>query len=106
MPKGVICGGAVEGSNQLGEIVTCQAMTACPDGAGSAAMTGSAVPHTKTAIKSEPANAKRDRSSRNRTTRSSLLLPLVFSGDEASGCGPKPLAVFVAAITDQPHEIA
>ena len=34
MPKGVICGGAVEGSNQLGAIVTCQAMVACPAGAG------------------------------------------------------------------------
>src|SRR5206468_13102475 len=34
MPNGVICGGAVEGSNQLGAIVTCQAMTASPAGAG------------------------------------------------------------------------
>ena len=32
MPNGVICGGAVEGSNQLGAIVTCQAMEACPAG--------------------------------------------------------------------------
>src|SRR5215472_710472 len=30
MPNGVICGGAVEGSNQLGEMVTCHAMTAVP----------------------------------------------------------------------------
>ena len=37
MPNGVICGGAVDGSNQLGAIVTCHAMTARPDGAGSAA---------------------------------------------------------------------
>jgi hypothetical protein len=35
MPKGVICGGAIDGSNQLGAIVTWQAMTARPDGAGS-----------------------------------------------------------------------
>src|SRR5438093_3898189 len=34
MPNGVICAGAVEGSNQLGAIVTCQAMTASPAGAG------------------------------------------------------------------------
>src|SRR3989442_6220460 len=34
MPNGVICGGAVDGSNQVGEIVTCQAMTASPAGAG------------------------------------------------------------------------
>src|SRR5262247_2687551 len=40
MPKGVICGGAVEGSNQLGAIVTCQAMVACPDGAGWATPAG------------------------------------------------------------------
>src|SRR5688572_24213546 len=33
MPKGVICGGAVEGSNQLGAMVTCQAMVASPAGA-------------------------------------------------------------------------
>src|SRR5262245_31937842 len=32
MPKGVICGGAVDGSNQLGEMVTNHAMTARPDG--------------------------------------------------------------------------
>src|ERR1700736_2382792 len=34
MPNGVICGGAVDGSNQLGAIVTCHAMAARPDGAG------------------------------------------------------------------------
>src|SRR5260221_7054934 len=40
MPKGVIWGGAVEGSNQAGEIVTCKACTICPVGAGpSAALT-------------------------------------------------------------------
>src|SRR6476659_3664495 len=33
MPKGVICGGAVDGSNQLGEMVTNHAITARPDGA-------------------------------------------------------------------------
>src|SRR5262245_19544922 len=36
MPKGVICGGAVDGSNQPGEMVTCQAMVTLPDGAGPA----------------------------------------------------------------------
>src|ERR1051326_5867917 len=34
MPKGVICAGALDGSNQAGAIVTCQAMTARPLGAG------------------------------------------------------------------------
>ena len=32
MPNGVICGGAVDGSNQLGAMVTCQAMMASPVG--------------------------------------------------------------------------
>src|SRR5688572_32775648 len=32
MPNGVICGGALEGSNHAGEIVTCHAMTALPAG--------------------------------------------------------------------------
>src|SRR5262245_38319173 len=37
MPNGVICGGAVDGSNQLGAIVTCQAITTRPAGAGASA---------------------------------------------------------------------
>src|SRR5215831_1444940 len=44
MPNGVICGGAVEGSNQLGETVTCQAMTTRPEGAAAA---GLAAPRAK-----------------------------------------------------------
>src|SRR5581483_10204980 len=32
MPNGVICGGAVDGSNHAGEIVTCQAITTRPSG--------------------------------------------------------------------------
>src|SRR5438876_10104143 len=64
MPNGVICGGAVDGSNQLGEIVTCQAMTACPDGARSAAM-GAVAPETRIAT-SKPINATRDRRLRNK----------------------------------------
>ena len=32
MPKGVIWGGALDGSNQVGAIVTCQAMIASPAG--------------------------------------------------------------------------
>src|ERR1700730_15260049 len=53
MPNGVICGGAVDGSNQLGEIVTCQAMTTRPAGAGAAAIERPA-PNSTTAVKSEP----------------------------------------------------
>src|SRR5690348_1439526 len=37
MPNGVICGGAVEGSSQVGAIVTCHAITASPDRAVCAA---------------------------------------------------------------------
>src|SRR5215468_7045419 len=48
IPKGVICGGAVDGSNQLGAIVTCQAMTASPAGAG-CATAGRARATTRTA---------------------------------------------------------
>src|SRR5215472_11962799 len=51
MPKGVICGGAVDGSNQLGAIVTCQAMTARPDGAGAASL-NSVAPKTSIAASS------------------------------------------------------
>src|SRR5258707_13901314 len=38
MPNGVICGGAVDGSNQLGEIVTCHAIVTLPDGPATAAV--------------------------------------------------------------------
>jgi len=38
MPNGVICGGAVDGSNQLGEIVTCHAMVTRPAGGAAAAV--------------------------------------------------------------------
>src|ERR1700730_9970196 len=53
MPNGVICGGAVDGSNQLGEIVTCHAMTTRPARAGAAAIDGLA-PNSTMAMRSEP----------------------------------------------------
>src|SRR5260370_1220296 len=64
MPKGVICGGAVEGSNQAGEIVTCQACTICPAGAGpSAALTEIAAKPISAAVNEptsdEPISARR-----------------------------------------------
>jgi hypothetical protein len=43
MPNGVICGGALDGSNQAGAIVTCHAITTRPEGAGAAA-DGTAAP--------------------------------------------------------------
>jgi hypothetical protein len=52
MPKGVICGGAVDGSNQLGAIVTCQAMTARPDGVPAASLNAVA-PNTSIAASSK-----------------------------------------------------
>src|SRR5215469_4283196 len=71
MPNGVICGGAVDGSNQLGAIVTCQAMTACPDGAGSAARDG-IERHNNIATGSKPINARRAGRSSNKVIRASL----------------------------------
>src|SRR5262249_16664959 len=53
MPNGVICGGAVDGSNQLGAIVTCHAMAARPDGAGAPAPTRSAPSKTRAPSKSQ-----------------------------------------------------
>src|SRR6266700_1820891 len=58
MPNGVICGGAVDGSNQLGDIVTCHAMATRPDGTGPAAIDAVA-PKTSTVTASEPMNARR-----------------------------------------------
>src|SRR5499425_2169346 len=42
MPNGVICGGAVDGSNQLGASVTCHAITASPGWAAPTGFTASA----------------------------------------------------------------
>src|SRR6516164_9444135 len=71
MPKGVICGGAVDGSNQLGAIVTCQAMTAWPDGAGSPARDGPATDRNS-AASSKPMKARRKRWTENRIKSASL----------------------------------
>src|SRR5712691_6392168 len=58
MPNGVICAGALDGSNQAGEIVTCHAMTARP--AGSAAEDCAGL-RAKSARNSEPSNPSRER---------------------------------------------
>src|SRR6516225_4114105 len=60
MPNGVICGGAVDGSNQLGGMVTCQAMTARPDGAGAPAV-ARPTPRATTAANSNQAKVPRRR---------------------------------------------
>src|SRR5829696_5729481 len=54
MPNGVICGGAVDGSSQVGEIVTCHAMTARPDGSAAAALP----PNARKVASKKPANAR------------------------------------------------
>src|SRR5438105_15334727 len=72
MPKGVICAGAVEGSNQLGAIVTCHAMTARPEGAGPSAPKAAAT-KMKLAANSEAINAGRQRRPCHR-----LMPPLPF----------------------------
>jgi len=71
MPKGVICGGAVDGSNQLGAIVTCQAMTARPAGAGSAAGDRVAA-NARTAATSGPIRVGHRRRSSNEIIGASL----------------------------------
>src|SRR5262249_47448286 len=60
MPNGVICGGAVDGSNQLGGMVTCHAMTARPDGDGAPAVARPAPSATRIAS-SNQAQARRRR---------------------------------------------
>src|SRR5215472_6100709 len=58
MPNGVICGGAGDGSNQLGEIVTCHAITALPLGCGWSA-SGCTEPRTSAASTSTADNSRR-----------------------------------------------
>jgi hypothetical protein len=60
MPNGVICGGAVDGSNQLGAIVTCHAMATRPDGAGAPAPARFA-PNATMAASSSQAKARGSR---------------------------------------------
>src|SRR5712692_2396555 len=58
MPNGVICGGAVDGSNHAGEIVTCHAMTALPADALSA-VAGAAAPSATRPNANRPSNPGR-----------------------------------------------
>src|SRR5256885_9788346 len=58
MPNGVICGGALDGSNHAGEIVTCHAMTARPDGS---AAEDCGAPNATSARTSEPSNPSLER---------------------------------------------
>src|SRR5690242_14856127 len=78
MPNGVICGGAVDGSNQLGEIVTCQAIATRPDG-GAAAAVEVIAPRAQT-----PANRSRKRAA----AWSDVIGTLRRDGTRP--CGPRP----------------
>src|SRR5512143_1508964 len=60
MPNGVICGGAVDGSNQLGEIVTCHAMVTRPAG-GAAAAVLAVAPKAATARSASRGSTRRNR---------------------------------------------
>ena len=65
MPNGVICGGALDGSNHAGAMVTCQAMTARPDGARCSA-----------AAKTTPPNSSAsDNATRQRQACSDIAIP-------------------------------
>src|SRR3954452_13395774 len=75
MPNGVICGGAVDGSNQLGAIVTCQAITTCPDGSFASAASDTPTTVSSPAI-IEPKTARRECRALNKLISVSSLRPL------------------------------
>src|SRR5262245_40051459 len=58
MPNGVICGGAVDGSNQLGAMVTCHAVTARPAGTAAAAAVAGVAASATTATSNKRVNAR------------------------------------------------
>jgi hypothetical protein len=68
MPNGVICGGAADGSSQLGAIVTCQAITICPDGSFAPAAPIAPPPTASSPAISEPRIARRERRALNKIT--------------------------------------
>ncbi|MFL5269597.1 MAG: hypothetical protein ACJ8AH_23910 [Stellaceae bacterium] len=72
MPNGVICGGAADGSNQAGEIVTCQAITTRPDGAGPAA--SAAASKIRTAAVIDPIHPKRESKPQRRAIKPMFLI--------------------------------
>src|SRR5882724_7695200 len=76
MPNGVICSGAVDGSNQLGEIVTCHAIVTRPDG-GAATAVEAIAPRAATAT---------SRSGR-RGARNEIMKTL--RRDDTRPCGPR-----------------
>src|ERR1700687_5271446 len=88
MPNGVICAGAVEGSNQEGAIVTCHAMTARPAGAGPSAAEA-APAETRLPTNRESMNAKPQRRPCNRVMRPSPL----SRGTAAPGSGDTGSAI-------------
>src|SRR5690242_7885073 len=59
MPNGVICGGAVDGSNQVGAIVTCQASITLPDGCLALSAASAPPPTASSPASTEPRIARR-----------------------------------------------
>src|ERR1051326_4423603 len=91
MPKGVICGGASEGSNHAGEIVTCQAMTICP--AGAPAPNDAAARSPIGAAISDPMTARRDGRWCTKAMNSSSQCHGMFIGSGRAGWPPPPPGV-------------
>src|SRR5689334_15854491 len=73
MPNGVICGGAVDGSNQLGAIVTCHACTTCPDGFFASAASDTPPQMVSSPAITEPRTARRERRALNKLISISSL---------------------------------
>src|SRR6267154_4416964 len=97
MPNGVICGGAVDGSNQLGEIVTCHAIATLPDGPATAAVEAIA-PRATTATSRNWRRARHRRRTWNeaiRTFRAAEWSQLERSSDDGLRllrCQPRAVA--------------
>src|SRR5262245_28270799 len=94
MPNGVICGGAVDGSNQLGAMVTCHAMTARPAGTAAAAAAGVAARAT-TATSNRRVNVRRKPRTWN-DVMSTLRVAMVVGAERSGEDGLRLLPVSLA----------
>src|ERR1700687_3787474 len=89
MPNGVICGGAADGANQAGEIVTCHAMTTRPDGA-TASAGDTVAAKIRIAAESAPITPRRGRKPWNDVMRPSLVAQLSVLRNAIGMRGPTP----------------
>src|SRR5215475_10914553 len=94
MPKGVVCGGEVDGSNHDGAMVTCQAITTSP-GAGWAAAPW-AVARSSAAASMSP---RREAHGRRRAAQGALT-----GGATGLGAGPDEARVVTVAAGVVPDE--